>query len=269
MEPYRYRLVSHTLEAERLRMRISVLHISDTHLKSNKRKLVAFLRHLPQELGMVPDLVLATGDLIEDDSGIDPIVDVLGGLEGRLGRFYVRGAHDYYQSTFESYTKYLRGQRSDLGAKPADTRRLEDGLIANGWRPLTNTAEVLETRDGVIRLAGVDDPYLNRHRTGHIKRSVDDRLAIGLVHSPDVVSEWALAGFDLVVAGHTHAGQVRAPFIGALVTNCSLPAALAGGPHRVGTAWLHVSPGLGTGRFSPIRFNASPEATLLHLVGPD
>jgi predicted MPP superfamily phosphohydrolase len=74
-----------------------------------------------------------------------------------------------------------------------------------------------------------------------------------------------LAGFDLVLGGHTHAGQVRIPGVGALVTNSSLPAALGGGLHRIGSGWLHVSPGLGTGRFAPIRFACRPEATLLVL----
>jgi predicted MPP superfamily phosphohydrolase len=85
------------------------------------------------------------------------------------------------------------------------------------------------------------------------------------MHAPDVVSEWFLTGFDLVLAGHTHGGQVRIPGIGALVTNCSLPTALAGGLHRIHGGWLHVSPGLGTGKYSPIRFACPPEATLLHL----
>jgi predicted MPP superfamily phosphohydrolase len=117
-----------------------------------------------------------------------------------------------------------------------------------------------------VRVAGVDDPYLGRARTGHLHRAPDDVVAIGLMHAPDVVSAFVLAGFDLVLAGHTHAGQVRLPGIGAVVTNCSLPTGLAGGAHRVGDAWLHVSPGLGTGSFAPIRFRARPEVTLLRLV---
>jgi predicted MPP superfamily phosphohydrolase len=128
---------------------------------------------------------------------------------------------------------------------------------------LTNRSTVVETEWGRLKLAGVDDPYLGRHDVRVIHRDDDDTFAIGLVHAPDVVSEWFLAGFDLVVAGHTHAGQVRVPLYGALVTNCSLPTGLAGGAHRIGNGWLHVSPGLGTGRFSPIRFDCRPEATVL------
>ncbi|MDQ3982124.1 MAG: metallophosphoesterase, partial [Actinomycetota bacterium] len=64
---------------------------------------------------------------------------------------------------------------------------------------------------------------------------------------------------------HTHGGQVRVPLAGAVVTNSALPAALAAGPRRVGSSWLHVSPGLAQGKFVPLRFNCPPEATLLTL----
>jgi predicted MPP superfamily phosphohydrolase len=264
-EPHRYRLVTRALDVRRGAPRLDVLHLSDTHLGAGNRIRARWLSQLPERLGVMPDLVLATGDLIQDDSGIDPIVEVLAGLEARLGRFYVLGSHDYFQSKFQTYAKYWTGKRK-LTAPPADSDRLEEGLRAKGWLPLTNRTEFIAHEAGRIRLTGVDDPYLNRHRTEHLQMSEQDAYAIGLMHSPELVSEYALAGFDLILAGHTHAGQVRIPFAGAVVTNSSLPAALAGGAHRVGRSWLHMSPGLGHGRFSPIRFNARPEATLLRLV---
>jgi uncharacterized protein len=266
-EPYRYRLVTHRVEVPEGVPEVMILHLSDTHFTGRNKALGAFLASLPERLGMVPELVVATGDLIEDNSGIEPAVDALAGLEALWGRFYVLGSHDYYQSDFraDTYAKYLGGHRKPVTALRAATDRLEHGLTTQGWVPLTNTTTVLETPKGKIRLSGLDDPYLNRHRTSHIKRKRGEALAVGLVHSPDVVSEWMLAGFDLVLAGHTHAGQVRVPLLGAVVTNCSLPTGLAGGLHRVGHGWLHVSPGLGTGKFGPIRFNCRPEATMMRL----
>jgi len=263
-EPHRYRLVTRDLEVRNGVPRLDILHLSDTHLGGGSRRRAKWLSELPERLGVTPDLVLATGDLIQDDSGIDLLVEVLAGLEARLGRFYVLGSHDYFQSKFQNYAKYWTGNRK-LPALRADSDRLEQGLQAKGWLPLTNRTEFVAHEAGRIRLAGVDDPYLNRHRIGHLRTSEQDACAIGLMHTPEVVSEYSLAGFDLVLAGHTHAGQVRIPFAGAVVTNSSLPAALAGGAHRVGESWLHVSPGLGHGKFSPIRFNARPEATLLRL----
>ncbi|MDQ4096045.1 MAG: metallophosphoesterase [Actinomycetota bacterium] len=241
---------------------LTVLHVSDTHMTARHKSLAHWLLDLPERLGEVPDVVLATGDLIEDDSGIDPVVEALGVLRARYGRFYVLGSHDYYQSKFQAYTKYFTGRRP-VNAPKADTARLEGGLKKAGWRPLTNATEVVDTEAGRVRVTGVDDPYIHRDRTDHITREDDDVLALGLVHAPDVVSDFALAGYDLVVAGHTHAGQVRVPGVGAIVTNCSIPSSLSGGLNRVGDTWLHVSPGLGSGRFAPIRVNCRPEATLL------
>ena len=245
---------------------LRVLHISDTHLVGRDRALLRFLHRLPAKVGEI-DIVAATGDLIEDNSGIGPITTALNNLQARIARCYVLGSHDYYQARFQSYLKYFRNKELPVNAPHADTAELERRLTEAGWISLTNRTEVVNSPDGGIRLSGVDDPFLGRHSTTHISRAAGETLAIGLAHSPDVVSEWLLNGFDLVLSGHTHAGQVRVPGIGALVTNSALPASLAGGLHRIGNAWLHVSPGLGTGRFAPIRFNCRPEVTVLEITG--
>ena len=77
-------------------------------------------------------------------------------------------------------------------------------------------------------------------------------------------------GADLVLAGHTHGGQLCVPMVGALVTNCDLPRRYAKGLHRWSAAeqesWLHVSAGLGTSPYARVRFACPPEATLLTLA---
>lgn len=264
-EPYSYRLTRRVVPVPPGTPELTVLHLSDTHMRGGNRKLVNWLRKLPAALGEAPDLVLATGDMIEEDDGIGALLEGIEPIAARIGRFYVFGSHDYYLSTFMAYSKHFSDSYSSSHAPPADTARLEEGLAAAGWVSLSNSTRFVPSPEGCIRIAGVDDPYLKRHNTDHIERTRHDVLAIGLAHAPDVVSEWFLAGFDLVLAGHTHAGQVRVPGVGALVTNCSLPNGLAGGLHRIGDGWLHVSPGLGVGKFSPIRFACRPEATLLHL----
>ena len=83
------------------------------------------------------------------------------------------------------------------------------------------------------------------------------------------------SGYDLIFAGHTHGGQLCLPFKGALVTNCDLDTGRAKGLHRhpaqapadhPEAAWLHVSAGLGTSPYAPVRFCCRPEATLLTLT---
>src|SRR5215210_6857129 len=110
-EPFRFRLARHELRLGPGRPTPSILHISDTHLNAGDDRMMGFLARLPHELGEVPDFVLATGDLIEGNSGIGPIVDALARIEARLGRFYVLGSHDYFYSSGPSYTKYFSSRR--------------------------------------------------------------------------------------------------------------------------------------------------------------
>jgi predicted MPP superfamily phosphohydrolase len=104
-------------------------------------------------------------------------------------------------------------------------------------------------------------------------------LRLGVVHSPEprVLSRFAAERYDLVLAGHTHGGQLRVPFYGALVTNCGLDRERARWLHRwsepspvapSGT-WVHISAGLGTSPYAPVRFACPPEATLLTLTARD
>lgn len=260
-----FRLREHRLTIRPDAPKVTVLHLSDSHMKGRDGAKTRWLRMLPDRLQATPDVVLATGDLIEDPAGIDPLVDALAAFEARWGRWYVLGSHDYLHSTFPGFVKYFTGNRDVTRAKRADTPRLEEGLARAGWKALTNRSERVETPHGRILLTGVDDPYIHRDDTAHLGRRADDALAIGVMHAPQVVSDYALAGYDLVLAGHTHGGQVRVPLAGAVVTNSDLPCALAAGPSRVGNAWLHVSPGLAQGKFVPLRFNCPPEATLLTL----
>ena len=97
----------------------------------------------------------------------------------------------------------------------------------------------------------------------------DAVLRMGVTHTPEprILDRFALDGYDLVLAGHTHGGQVRIPLVGAVVTNCGLDRSRAGGVSRWGShTMLNVSAGLGTSPYMPMRFCCRPEATLLTLV---
>ncbi len=268
VEPHWFRLVERRVEVGPGCPPLTILHLSDTHMTRWTSHLKAWIKALAGRLGNSVDLVLMTGDMIDENAGIPVVLEALKPLRARLGRFYVLGSHDLFVSSHQGYLKYLSA--SIMAPPPQKTRieELEVGLRGQGWIALTNRTELLDTAGGRVRLAGVDDPYLGRHSTSHIARAEGECAAIALVHAPDVVSEWALNGFDLILGGHTHGGQLRLPGWGSLVTNCRLPNALSQGLHRIGHSWLHVSPGLGQSRFSPIRFWCRPEATLLRLM-PD
>ena len=102
-------------------------------------------------------------------------------------------------------------------------------------------------------------------------------MRLGITHAPylRVLDQYAADGYDAVIAGHTHGGQVCLPGVGALTTNCDLDAARAKGLHRhpadsapgdPGSAWLHVSAGLGTNPYVRFRVACRPEATLMTLT---
>ena len=122
-----------------------------------------------------------------------------------------------------------------------------------------------------IALAGTDDPHLGRADYDLIAGPADPfaTVRIGVTHSPEpaLLSRFADDGYDLVLAGHTHGGQVRVPFGPAIVTNCGIDVHRARWLHRWDERmWFHVCAGLGTNPFMPIRFACRPEASLLTLV---
>ncbi len=106
---------------------------------------------------------------------------------------------------------------------------------------------------------------------GPVDRDADE-VAVAVTHAPyrRVIDAMAYDGHDLIMAGHTHGGQVCVPFYGALVTNCDLDTRRVKGlsRHSAGghTSWMHVSAGLGTSPYAPVRFACPPEATLLTLT---
>lgn len=258
---------------------IRVLHLSDAHLtpaQGRKRSWLASLADLR------PDLVVTTGDNIAHRDAVGPLLESYGGLLDVPGVF-VFGSNDYFSPTAKNPAKYLTGgtgaslraaqRRPDLPYE--DLRR---GFTEAGWLDLNNAHGELEIRGRRLSFVGVDDPHLEYDRLDDEPADPGADLAIGVAHAPyrRVLDRWNAAGYPLLLAGHTHGGQLRIPGYGAVVTNCDLPRAMARGLHRYRPAdapasqpssWLHVSAGLGTSPYSPVRFCCRPEATLLTLTG--
>ena len=136
---------------------------------------------------------------------------------------------------------------------------------------MTHTRREFDVSGLLIAAAGVDDPHLTRDRYETIAGAASPavNLRLGLTHSPEprVLDRFAADGYQLVMAGHTHGGQLCLPFYGALVTNCDLDRSRAKGVSQWGTGMqLHVSAGIGTSPYAPVRFCCRPEATLLTLI---
>lgn len=249
---------------------IRVLHLSDLHLTPVQHDKLDWLASLAD---LEPDLVIDTGDNIAAAQSIAPLLRALGPLLQRSGAF-VWGSNDYHAPQFKNPLRYFRGP-SKTGAKPRELpwRRLGEGLSSGGWVDLTHRRVRLEVAGRVLELRGTDDGHLRRDRYDRVagRRPDDVDLAIGVTHAPylRLLDAMAADGLDLVLAGHTHGGQVCLP-TGALITNCDLDRDRVKGlsSHTAGghTSALHVSAGLGTSPFAPYRFFCRPEASLLTLV---
>jgi predicted MPP superfamily phosphohydrolase len=246
---------------------LRVLHFSDAHLTPGQTWKSDWLRSLA---ALEPDLVINTGDSIAHLDAVPVFLDAIAPLLERPGAF-VFGSNDYYAPSFKNPAGYLfadDGNRPHAGELP--WQDLRKGMADAGWLDLTNARGYVKADGRQLELVGVDDPHIKRDRYDDVHGVADPGmlLTLGVTHSPEprVLAPMAADGCALILAGHTHGGQLRVPFYGALVTNCDLDRARARGLSRFDGAWLHVSAGLGTSPFAPMRFACPPEATLLTLV---
>jgi len=250
-----------------------LLHLSDLHLTPAQRLKQRWVRGLA-DLG--PDLVVVTGDFVAHRDAVPTVLDTLDELLDAPGAF-VLGSNDYYAPIIKNPVRYLvpsARRRRRLGAK-LPWRDLVAALTARGWVDLDNRPGRVQVADRVVSLTGVDDPHLDYDDLETCgPPDPDADVSVAVAHAPylRVLDRFTAEGWPLVVAGHTHGGQLRVPGVGALVTNCDLDPARARGLHRHRhdgrTAWLHVSAGLGTSPYAPVRFGCRPEATLLTLTSP-
>jgi predicted MPP superfamily phosphohydrolase len=259
------------IPALRARGRLRVLHLSDLHLLPWQRDKMTWVRGLAEH---VPDLVVVTGDILGHPRAIEPAVATLAALTqgGRPG-LAVRGSNDFYAPSPRNPLGYFTSpNRMRPGRVRLETDRMVAGLVEHGWTLLDNMRTAVATSAGLVDAAGLGDPHIRRDQPDQIdweRAAPDPALRLGVVHAPYLRALDVLGGHgaDVILAGHTHGGQVRLPGFGALVTNCDLPRRQARGLSRHGAAWLHVSAGCGTSMYAPIRFCCRPEATLIDIVG--
>jgi len=266
---------------------LRVLHLSDLHLVPTQRRKIDWVRDLDT---WHPDLVVDTGDNWAHPDALPALLRALEPLLARPGAF-VMGSNDYYGPVAKNPAKYLRpgarSRSSNAPERPLPADLLEKELVAAGWADLDNARDERTVRGTRLELVGTDDAHIRRDeypaprsvRGSSGRGSPSSDLRLGVTHSPyaRVLRAMHQDGVQLALAGHTHGGQLAVPGWGALVTNCDLDTRRAKGlhgwpgarPDRDGGAdsmWLHVSAGLGTSPYTPVRFACRPEATLLTLV---
>jgi predicted MPP superfamily phosphohydrolase len=252
---------------------LRILHLSDLHMLPRQRAKQRWLRDLGR---LVPDLVVLTGDVLSSGDAGPAVLDALEPLLDRPGMF-VPGNNDYFEPTLKNPLRYLTGREASPTGRPLDWPGFARDLAGAGWHDLTQRRLRLDVDGRSLDVRGVDDPHLERDRIEEVAgpADADAALRLGLAHTPEprVLDAFTADGVDLLLAGHTHGGQVRLPGVGAIVTNCGIDRARAMGLHRYGArgnqSWLHVSGGIGTGPYSPLRLGCRPEATLLTVTARD
>ena len=251
-----------------------ILHLSDIHFVPRQKAKGEWLRSLAE---LKPDLVVNTGDNLSHPKAVDPLLTALEPLMDFPGVF-VPGSNDYYAPKLKNPAAYLLGpSKARPDAEELDWPKLRSGFGMGGWVDLTNRNQSIVLRGMRFDFSGVDDPHLKRERYAGWPRGTrgqdsNDHLRIAVIHAPyqRVLDHFTESGADLLLAGHTHGGQLCIPGYGAVIANCDIPTWRAKGLHDWNsngfTTPVNVSGGIGTSRFAPIRIACKPEAVLLTLT---
>lgn len=262
---------------------VRVLQLSDLHLAPWQANKMNWVRSLA---ALKPDLVVLTGDLMGHTGARPSLLHTLAAFAG-TPTVFVHGSNDYYGPKLKNPLKYLKEpSRLSTREQDIDNAKLTAGLEELGFLNLNNSAASLQLRGSQLDFFGLDDPHIRFDDGAQMRSEIaaqglgfDERAdnaptRIGVVHAPyqSALGELLDEGADLILAGHTHGGQVRVPGIGALTSNSDLPNDQARGlsvwydAHRA--AYLNVSAGLGNSIYAPVRFACRPEASLITLTAP-
>lgn len=252
---------------------VRILQIADLHLFAGQDFLLRFLSGVASSERF--DMVISTGDNFGSTDALEMVMEAYRPFLAYPGAF-VLGSNDYYSPISKRWSLYL--SRS----KPHPSRVVPDlpylpmvrQMREAGWIDLSNMSGTLSVPTGTVSLLGTDDAHIHRDRIPAPASSwnAPGALHLGVTHAPytRVVSGLTSAGSDLILAGHTHGGQIGIPGFGAIITNCDISRAYAKGLRRWeapdgSSSWLHVSAGLGTSPYAKIRIATRPEASLIHV----
>jgi hypothetical protein len=199
-----------------------------------------------------PEVVFIVGDLIDKKDGIKVVGSFVKRITAFTKVYIVFGNWDYFA---------LKYNINDLKKE----------LESNGAKVLMNESEIIKIGDSDFNLVGIKAPYVGQNIKNDLAKSMagiknNNLCKILLTHSPESINEAALKNIDLVLAGHTHGGQIYVPFLTRLV----IPTKFAfkkyiKGIYKVGDTTLYVNRGIGTSNL-PFRFLNLPELTILSLT---
>ena len=213
-----------------------IAFLTDTHVASFVRR--DFYREIVAQVRQFdPDVVLFGGDFVTFSRHIPLLCNrLLDGVTAGDGIYAVLGNHDYW----------------------AGAEKVIDTLTSCGVEFLTNRHVMLARGGARLPLAGIDEVYRGTPDPDAAFAGIDaDQPCLALSHHPDIIDVLPRRRIDLLLCGHTHGGQIRFPFFGAVVVPSKHEAAFAAGFHRVGPVLMYVSRGIGA--IPPLRILCRPE----------
>jgi uncharacterized protein len=288
-EPYRPIFKRHRLALTPAWPALSIVHISDMHVRRSDQRL--FRVQQAALKGLTPDLLCVTGDMCEKVADIQMVVELLRTVKPRLGTFVVLGNHEHNAPTpMHVRNQNKRGWRRMIGVVlhgfapllrsdgDEEGHAMAEALQAAGITVLHNHGQrvQIEGEDKSLWIAGCDSAWAGHaDMLAAMRGRRADEACLALIHEPDLAFEARDLGADLILAGHTHGGQVRLPFFGAVYTLRMDPRILiAAGFQRLEAGLAHITAGLGhtfpllhitagLGHTIPLRFGVPPEVVWL------
>ncbi len=255
---------------------LKILHASDLHAGAPGFNDSAIRKFAAAAAALEPHLILFTGDMVDKQHDLRPYLELLERLRAPGGKFAVLGNHDHglWKTVIQDLLGRLAGRGTRVqvavpAAEAAMTAATTGRLLARaGVRLLENECVSIDFGDARIQLCGIDELQYGLADLDRVRAELDREapLRILLSHSPEAGLLVEAGDFQLVLAGHTHGGQICLPH----PSRGKIPLSYSGssfgdGLHRLPATTMHVSRGVGT-TLVPLRLLSRPEVTLLELV---
>lgn len=230
-----------------------IVHISDIHYGRtvNEKKLKEIVEHINL---IKPDIVVLTGDLMDrhinyQDKDIEVISTYLNSINASMGKYIITGNHDQVSDRYHELIEKINFTNLN------DSYQIlyngdSESIMISGLSTVTNNIDTKE------KLYDINTALKNE--ANNIKYN------ILILHEPDIIDDFEYNNFDLILAGHSHGGQVRLPFVGAIIVP-PYAKKYHDSYYDLGKSDLYISSGLGTSNLN-LRLNNKPSFNLYRLV---
>jgi len=223
---------------------IKIVQLSDLHSKDFGEKEKKSLEILAQ---LKPDFIFITGDFIDWKTS------------------NLKSCQEFWKEISKNYPNKVFGVFGNHENHHPKSKTIKNLLTDSGVKIINNESVILRKNEDFIYLVGVDDPHENHDDIIKAMEQVEnDAPKIMLAHSPEIFRRVKGQNIDLILTGHTHAGQINTPFITNLFLPVKYDRKYKSGLFKEDSTYLYVNRGVGT-TLLPFRFNAPPEITLIEL----